>query len=262
MSTTAVVVAGMRCAGEIPPPLAGLLTAATHAGAEVVLVLGDRSPQSKPPVPERVRVGYIERGRSRHAFFRAGLELLCQAATLSQLVLCDDSFVAVNPAQLLSQATAASAGLDLASLTVIEAPEPCLQSYWLSFAARALGSAAFNDWWRRESDDSDSSLTRRFLAAGCRAGGLLRLERREQIVALCRAHACGALHSKLESADEFLLDPAAARSLDPTMFAWDSLLASFGVVSLALLEENPHRVNIARLRRWIAETPGVAALFA
>jgi len=252
----------MRCQRHVPQGLSRLLSALTQADAEVVLILADAGPAAQQFAGSGIRIGYAAGRQTRQQLFRAGLKLLGRPEALSQLILCDDSFVALNPTQLLAQTAARAAQLDLAALTMLEAPEPCLQSYWLSFAGqRAVSSAAFSHWWYTDAGDSDVALTRHFLGAGYRVGSLLRLDRSERIVALCRAHACGALPVASPQGDTFLLDPAAAGQLDPTMFAWDRLLAEFGVVALRLVEENPSAVNIVKLRSWIAAAPGVAPLF-
>lgn len=255
----ALVIAARRCMTGLSAGLLHFLAELRDPHTHVILMLPTGFAGQ---VPDGVEAGRVERSATQRAWYGAGLQRLNMRPRIAQIVLCDDSFVALNPQLLLARSAAAAAELDIAALTLIGAPEPALQSYWLSFAPRpGQDAAAFLGWWQQGGEHSEAAMTQHLRAAGYALGGLLQLDRRERLIAVSRAHACGALHLPTVRQDGFELDPELASALDPTAFAWDKLMAEFGVVSRQLVAENPHRVNIAKLRRWITQTPGAASLF-
>jgi hypothetical protein len=197
----------------------------------------------------------------RFSAYQAGIAHLGDLRALTHLTLFDSSFIALNPAQLCAEALVPPAHLDVAALTMIGAPRPRLQSYWLCFGGpRVLASAAFRDWWAAGGTLDDAAMTAHFTQAGFALGAFLQQDRAERIVSLCRALACGALPLAVPDAGPVALDPDLALRIDPTIFGWDLLFGRWGVVTRELLEAAPCDVNIAALRKWLASTPEAGAL--
>lgn len=200
-------------------------------------------------------------GDARFGSYQAGIESLGDLSAYTRLLLLDSSFIAFNPADLCARAMSPPAGLDVVGLTMVHAPEACLQSYWLSFeGSQVLRSAAFRAWWAGKRIRGDRAMTRHFTESGFSVGAMFRPDRAESIVAACRALACGAMSLTVPDDGPYMLDPSLALHSDPAVFAWDALFAEFGVLVLELLRSVPHGVNITALRKWIANTPGAAAL--
>jgi len=198
---------------------------------------------------------------TRFGAYQAGIAALRDPAAYDRVLLLDNSFIAFNPSQLCARAMSPPADLDAVSLSMVHAPVPCLQSHWLSFeGSRILGSSAFRSWWGATQPGSDQAMTQHFVAGGFRVGAMFRPDRAAKIVAVCRALACGAASLTIPDEGPCMLDPDTALSIDPTIFAWDALFAEFGVLSLELIKSFPYGVNITSLRKWIANTPGAAAL--
>jgi len=143
------------------------------------------------------------------------------------------------------------------------------QSCWVAFEHGTLiNSPDFARWWSEMIPVSDRAevirrheigMSARFAAPGIPVLGAYAPSLEDLLVAACRAFETGYWRpANLSRA--FSLDLELARSLNPTHFLWDSLLARFPIVKLELLKSNPFGVNLSRLSARAQASPELANL--
>lgn len=186
------------------------------------------------------------------------------------LLLLNSSMVVADPSLLFTRLQAGTGQADLLGLTQSHEVRPHLQSFWLAFTnAAILGSNAFRQWWREMPMLSDREaviarlelgLSAHFVRAGFRLGALHRATRADQLRAVLRAIDNGFLPFEFGTAGPVGIDPAWAERLNPTMYAWDSVLAQLGVLKLELLKRNPHGIGLHALRQRLRQEPALRAL--
>ncbi len=257
---TAFVMVTQRASSRLTSAMLGLLTLLKEVGGQVV-VAGPRIDPRAGEAPDLKGVRWASSG-SEDAFtaYAAGLRLLDRGSSWGRIVLLDDSFVALNPGQLLETLDAAPE-LDVASLTMVIRPLPSLHTNWIAFrGARTLQRSSFFDWWGQAEGVSERALSDRCAAAGLRAGSVFRPDRAQCILAVCRALAWGVLPLEVPAAGPYLGNPDVALGLDPRIYLWDELMVRYGIVYLELLRYRAHRINIEPFRVWLAANPAAAAL--
>jgi hypothetical protein len=257
---TAFVVMTQRAGAQLTSAMLGLLALLKDLGGQVV-VAGPRIDARPGQAPAMDGVRWASSAsEDRFAAYAAGLRLLDRALSWGRIVLLDDSFVTLNAQQLFGSLDAAPE-LDVASLTMVVHPRPSLHANWIAFQSpRTLQRSSFFDWWGQAAGVSERALTDHFAAAGLRVGSVLRPDRAQCILAVCRALAWGVLPLEVPAAGPYVGDPDLALGLDPRIFLWDEIMVRYGIVFLELLRFRAHRVNVQPLRVWLAANPGAAAL--
>jgi hypothetical protein len=267
---TAFVMATQRAGWQLSSAMAGLLALLKQLGGRIV-VAGPRIDVRPGEVPVMEGVRWAGSGGGSPApgssvgddtlaAYAAGLLSLDRDLSWGRIVLLDDSFVALDPRQLVASLDAAPE-LDVASLTMMVRPQPCLHTNWIAFQGpRTLRHSSFFDWWRQAAGSSEQALTDHFVAAGLRVGSVFRADRAQCILAVCRALAWGVLPLEVPAAGSYSADPDVALGLDPRIFLWDELMVQYGIVFLELLRCRAHRVNVELLGAWLAANPAAAAL--
>lgn len=270
--TWAAVVAHYDAQGRVAEHLHRTLRLLHARGAQVCFVsthLSDASAQALQPyarVIVRDNVGYD------FWSYKVGIEALGPVAGLTRLLLLNSSMVMRDAAPLLDRLAAGAAQADLLGLTLSHEGRPHLQSYWLSFEGEAiLQSEAFTAWWRdltclnvrdQVVAQQELGLSAHFVRAGFRLGALHQPSRADQLSAVLRAAESGFLKLDVGPQGPVALDPVWAERLNPTMYAWDSVLHQLGVLKLELLLRNPHRINLLPLVQRLRQDPALGALVA
>ncbi len=257
---TAFVMVTQRASSQLTAAMLGLLALLREVGGEVV-VAGPRIHPGPGEVPDMKGVRWTSSGSEEpFAAYAAGLGLLDRGLSWGRIVLLDDSFVALDPGQLLESLDAAPE-LDVASLTMVVRPRPRLHTNWIAFrGARTLQRSLFFDWWGQAEGVSERTLSDRCAASGLRAGSVFRPDRAQCILAVCRALAWGVLPLEVPAAGPYAGNPDVALDLDPRIYLWDELMVRYGIVYLELLRYRAHRINVEPFRVWLAANPAAAAL--
>lgn len=266
----AVVVAHYDAQGLVARHLLETVQTLQTQGAQVHFVstgLGDAAAAQLAPhalVLRRPNTGYD------FGSYRAGIQALGSLDGVQRLLLLNSSMVVADCARVIALMQARAGQADLLALTLSEEFQPHLQSFWLSFENPAiLHSEAFVRWWAEMPSLSERGevvaqlelgLSAHFARAGFRLAALHQPSRDDQFRAVLRAIDSGYLPVQPGADGPVLLDPAWARQLNPTTYAWDSVLDQLGVLKLELLQRNPHRINLAPLQDRLHSQPDLAAL--
>jgi hypothetical protein len=252
----AVVLAHFDRDGLIDPHLRASIASLVSAGADVLVVSANLSPNE--PAPDGVRVLRRENAGYDFGSWQAGLRALGPLGSFDEIVLMNDSFYIARDAAL-PRALDALRRLpyDICSLTASREIQFHLQSYFLVFRPAALRSAWFSRFWSAVSpaDDRAAAILLRELplaaqarAVGLRVGALLHPPHLPPFELLTARWAAGVRAGGRRGGVRAMLD--ALRGVppqNPTLHRWAETARRCGVVKVELLRDNPRGADLSGL---------------
>ncbi len=186
--------------------------------------------------------------------YRTGLQALGELRAYSRLVLCNSSFITVEPDKLLRGFFEREHAQDCFGLVYSREHRRHLSSFLLSFTPCCFTAPLFAGWWERMVPINDRAqvipryelgLSSALRHAGFRLGRAYRPTLGEQWVALRRA---------LPTAKR-TLSPLA---LNPMLFYWDFVLREFGVAKIELVRADPYGLLDQPTRERLRQICGAA----
>jgi lipopolysaccharide biosynthesis protein len=181
--------------------------------------------------------------------YKLGIDKLGDLSRFDRIVICNTSFICLNPKFLVQNFTSEILEVGVRSISKSYENSEHLQSYWLSFEGNLLlTSPEFRSWWsqlvpldqrQKNIDLYEIGLSTYFLKLGYSLNALFKIESEHLLMIFCRAVVCGIFNiSCINSNELFTIDSSIARNLNPTIYAWDYLLDATGVVKLEQLKFN------------------------
>lgn len=274
MADTAFVIAHYHPRGRVPRYLQALVAHLRSLTPRVVFVSTGLAEPGAEALAPLARV--IRRDNFGYDFwsYKVGIDALGERSGIERIVILNSSFLALDPDLLCRRFFAGpdgsagpqpGGGADLRGILYSRELAPHLQSFWISFEGGAvIRSAAFAAWWgamlpisakQHVIERYELGLSNHFARHGFRLEAAWRPDRRESIMALCRAIESGAAQIDAGASGPVTLDPAQADRFNPSHYCWDGLLRDFGIVKLDLLTKNPAHLNTARLRALVESDP-------
>jgi len=267
--TLAFVVAHFHPRGRVPANLLSLVRHFATLTRRVVFVSTGIAPEGVASLQPYAQV--IARENFGYDFwsYKLGIDALGDRSSLRRLVLCNSSFVTLDPKQLCGEFLTAVEGPAIRGVTINAAPELHVQSYWVSFEHGSLiNSAEFAQWWAGMVPISDRNevivryeigMSTRFAALGIPLRAAFQPTLEELLIALCRGIASRRL--KITGLTRNVtFDLESARGLNPSHFLWDSIMKRFPIVKIDLLRNNPMQMDLAPLISQARATPALQAL--
>lgn len=253
----AVIVAHFHPKGLLRDDFVALLTKLQDAMGRVHIVSTRLQSKECARLPGAVSVDIRENVGYDFYSYRTGLDALGNLDDFSKVILMNSSFLCLDGDRLIRGFCAINhEKYDAFGLTVSQQQTRHLQSFLLSFGSRCLRSSRFRKWWQDmvPIDERDAVIDRyeiglsRFLRdCGFSIGAAFHPTRKQMRTALWRAFKRG----------KVALDP---RSLNPTQFYWDYLLAEFGIVKAGLLRDDPYALVDSETKRRLIATAGAAGV--
>lgn len=254
MAAEAVVVAHYHAEGRLAGDLLELVKEFAHGNRQVIFVSTGLSDDGAAQLAPYARVMRRENFGYDFWSYKVGLEALGDLSGYSRLLICNSSFVTLDPPLLCGEYFQPVTAPAVRGLTACRDQGYHLQSYWISFEGAALiGSPAFRDWWARMTPISDRKqvidryergLADWFMKAGFVAREAYRPSREDQLVAICRALESRNWRLDPGAHTHVQLELSAAERLNPTHVLWDVLAQRYGIIKLELLKRNPMRLNL------------------
>jgi len=268
--TLAVVIAHFHPRGKVAANLFELVKHLATRTARLVFVSTGLSAQEAARLSNFAQVIVRENHGYDFWSYKVGIEALGDRTGLQRLILCNSSFVTLDPRLLCDTFLGAPLEPGLRGIsTSAEGGQWHAQSYWVAFEGGALiNSPQFARWWNDMVPISDRNevirryeigMSVQFAALGIPVKAALVLSLDDLLVAACRAVETRQWRFANLSRS-VTLDLEMARSLNPTHFLWDVLVAQFSIVKLELLAKNPFQLNLARLQARAQASPEVDAL--
>jgi len=196
--------------------------------------------------------------------YKLGIDALGELTGLDRVLLCNSSFVTLDPALLcqsiLGEVEApALRGLTLSADGVVHA-----QSYWVSFEHPDLIlSPEFSQWWsdmvpisdRQEVIDRyERGMSAYFADMGFPVTACFVPDYSDILVGMCRAAASRRIKF-VDVKREFSVDLDTFRILNPTHFLWDAVAERFGILKHDLIKHNPQGLDLSELQARMLSDP-------
>jgi hypothetical protein len=201
------------------------------SGNEEILV------KNKAKVIKRVNIGYD------FWSYKIGIEALGDLIDYERIIICNTSFVCLDPILLLQKFTQEISEYSLVGVTKSNEKKEHLQSYFISFEGNEfLNSKDFEYWWlsmeplNKRSENIDSyevGMTQYFLQKNYKIKSMCELRPEHLLIMFARALNRGVIKTESNLDTEIVtLDLSHARNLNPTIYAWDFLMKSFGIIKM------------------------------
>ncbi len=252
----AFVIAHYHPRGRLSANFAALIRHLSTLTPQVVVVSTGLAEEGREALRPFARVIVRENVGYDFWSYKLGIDALGDRSALQRLVLCNSSIIVLDPKVLCSAFLTEVTEPALRGLTVNYERGLHAQSFWVAFEHGALiNSDGFNRWWADmvPVSEREEVITRYeigmsayFAERGIPVRAAYTPTQEELLWALGRA--IGAGHFRFSNVGrQITLDLDMARSLNPTHFLWDSLVARFSVLKLDLLLKNPMRMYLAPL---------------
>jgi lipopolysaccharide biosynthesis protein len=268
--TLAIVIAHFDPRGRVAINLYDLVKHLATLTPRIVFVSTGIAPEEVARVSKFAKV--IARENYGYDFwsYKLGIDALGDKTGLQRLILCNSSFVTFDPRLLCDAFFAALVEPGLRGITASrERGQWHAQSYWVAFEhGELINSPDFVRWWSDMVPISDRfevinryelGMSAKFASLGVPVKSAFVPSLDDLLIAACRA--VETRHWRVANLSQRVtLDLELARSLNPTLFLWDSLLAQFAVVKLGLLLNNPFGLNLTSLYSRIEQSGHLNAL--
>lgn len=193
----------------------------------------------------------IQRENTGYDFwsYKLGIDQLGDISQFDRIVICNTSFVSLDPSFLVQSFTGPVDQVGLRGLTRCGEMEEHIQSYWLSFEGnRLLISPEFRSWWatmlplndRNENINKyEVGISGYFARHGYPLRTLFQETANQLLIMLSRAISRGSVFFNLENKLQVVpLDLKYALDLNPTIFGWDFILDELKILKIEQIKFN------------------------
>jgi lipopolysaccharide biosynthesis protein len=193
----------------------------------------------------------IQRENTGYDFwsYKLGIEQLGDISQFDRIVVCNTSFISLDPSFLVQSFTGPIDQVGLRGLTRCGEMGEHIQSYWISFEGNQLLMAPkFIDWWngmlplndRNENiNQYEVGISRYFSSHGYSLTTLFQETANQLLIMLARAISRGSVYFHLENTLQIVpLDLKYALDLNPTIFGWDFILDQLKILKVEQVKFN------------------------
>ncbi len=193
----------------------------------------------------------IQRENTGYDFwsYKIGIDRLGDLSQFDRVVICNTSFISLDPAFLVQSFSGPIDEVGLRGLTRCGEMGDHIQSYWLSFEGnRLLMSPEFTSWWatmlplndRNENINKyEVGITGHFARHGYPLTTLFKGTANQLLIMLSRAISRGSVFFNLENKLQVVpLDLKYALDLNPTIFGWDFILDQIKIIKIEQVKFN------------------------
>ena len=193
----------------------------------------------------------IQRENTGYDFwsYKIGIDRLGDLSQFDRVVICNTSFVSLDPSFLVQSFTGPIDQVGLRGLTRCGEMGEHIQSYWLSFEGnRLLMSPEFMAWWKTMLPLNDRNeninkyevcISDHFARHGYPLATLFKETANQLLIMLSRAISRGSVFFNLENKLQVIpLDLKYALDLNPTIFGWDFILDQIHIIKIEQLKFN------------------------
>ncbi len=181
--------------------------------------------------------------------YKLGLDQLGNLSQFDRVVVCNTSFISLDPSFLVQSFTAHVDHVGLRGLTRCGEMGEHIQSYWLSFEGnQLLISPEFATWWdtmlplndRNENINKyEVGISGYFARHGYPLRTLFQETANQLLIMLSRAISRGSVYFNLENTLQIVpLDLKDALDLNPTIFGWDFILDQLKILKVEQVKFN------------------------
>jgi len=187
--------------------------------------------------------------------YKIGIEQLGDLSQFERVVICNTSFISLDPYLLVKSFTGHVKQIGLRGLSRNRDMGDHIQSYWISFeGTQLLKSNEFAGWWSTLTPLNDRTeninkyevgLSNYFSSYGYNLDTLFQASENQLLVMLARAIGGGSIllnvENKLDVKNNLnmvSLDLTYALSLNPTVFGWDFLLDKLKILKIEQIKFN------------------------
>ena len=180
---------------------------------------------------------------------KIGIEELGDLSQYERIVICNTSFISLDPKYLVQSFTGPIEQVGLRGLTRCGEMGEHIQSSWLSFEGnRLLMSPEFATWWETMLPLNDRSeninkyevgISGYFARHGYPLRTLFQETANQLLIMLSRAISRGSVYFNLENTLQIVpLDLKYALDLNPTIFGWDFILDQLKILKVEQVKFN------------------------
>ncbi len=193
----------------------------------------------------------IQRENTGYDFwsYKLGIDQLGDLSQFDRIVICNTSFISLDPSFLVQSFTGSVDQIGLRGLTRCGEMGDHIQSYWLSFEGnRLLMSPEFATWWdtmlplndRNENiNNYEVGISGYFARHGYPIRTLFQGTANQLLIMLSRAISRGSVFFNLKNKLQVVpLDLKYALDLNPTIFGWDFIMDQIKIVKIEQLKFN------------------------
>lgn len=187
--------------------------------------------------------------------YKLGIEQLGDLSQFERVVICNTSFISLDPSFLVKSFTGYVEHIGLRGLSRNGDMGDHIQSYWISFeGTQLLKSHEFAGWWSTLTPLNDRTeninkyevgLSNYFSSHGYKLHTLFQATENQLLVMLARAIGGGSILLNVENKLDLKnnlhmvsLDLTYALSLNPTVFGWDFLLDKLKILKIEQIKFN------------------------
>ena len=198
----------------------------------------------------------IQRENSGYDFwsYKIGIDQLGDMSQFDRIVVCNTSFISIDPLFLVSSFTGIVEQVGLRGLTRCGEMSEHIQSYWISFEGKSLlNSPEFMQWWdgmlslndRKENIiHHEVGISTYFLNKGYPISTLFKETTGQLLIMLSRAISTGSIivniedYSQTSESQIVPLDLKYAYGLNPTIYAWDFIIDQIKILKIEQFKYN------------------------
>lgn len=193
----------------------------------------------------------IQRENTGYDFwsYKLGIDQLGDLSQFDRIVICNTSFISLDPSFLVQSFTKPVEQVGLRGLTRCGEMGEHIQSYWLSFEGnQLLISPEFATWWdtmlplndRNENINKyEVGISGYFARHGYPLRTLFQETANQLLIMLSRAISRGSVYFNLENTLQIVpLDLKYALDLNPTIFGWDFILDQLKILKVEQVKFN------------------------
>jgi rhamnosyltransferase len=193
----------------------------------------------------------IQRENTGYDFwsYKLGIEQLGELSQFDRIVICNTSFISLDPSFLVQSFTGPIDQAGLRGLTRCGEMGEHIQSYWLGFEGnQLLVSPEFATWWhtmlplndRNENINKyEVGISGYFSHHGYPLRTLFQETANQLLIMLSRAISRGSVFFNLENKIQVVpLDLKYALDLNPTIFGWDFILDELKILKIEQIKFN------------------------
>ena len=188
--------------------------------------------------------------------YKLGIVKLGDLNQFDRIVICNTSFIVLDPTFLVTSFTGPVNEIGLLGLSRNGEMGDHIQSYWISFeGVQLLKSPEFSEWWSSLlplDDRTDNinkyevGLSTYFSSSGYKLKSLFQATENQLLIMLARAIGSGFIvldfKGKIDLEKNLTMasfDITTALTLNPTAFGWDFLLDSVKIIKIEQIKFNP-----------------------
>ena len=246
---TAFIVAHFHPKGKVADNTQALLDEMKKISKDIIFVSTNMDQNEEILVRNKAKL--IKRANIGYDFwsYKIGIEALGDLREYDRIIICNTSFVCLDPNLLLQKFTQELSEYSLIGVTKSNEKKEHLQSYFISFEGKEfINSKDFEYWWlsmeplneRIENIDSyEVGMTQYFLQKNYKIKSICEMRPEQLIIMFARALNRGVI--KIESnlnTEIVTLDLSHAKNLNPTIYAWDILMRSIGIIKIEQILHN------------------------